>query len=479
MANIKLVINPIAITNYLVVVVEAVNNLGVEVTRQSFAPPHTQRNTTFPDLNPIMYRFFFWESADGVALDTLLGSADIDGSIAFDAIFEIWELVVDGPNAWDPVAGQDAIEIPELETVFYVAHGSALAVDNVSGYMQVFQRGVGPKILGEIENFSPFLGRGFRLLNGDLFVAGDIWVINVIKKVITTPAAPSNQFPEDIVEISAAETTLGATHYNKAMELTYAGGVQKINLDLDAYPDKKYFVFNTHFFPGLYVEITCTTGQIRHEGNAVTKYWIPAGRSVNMIIKDGIARITFDDHAANRRGAPVFDYAERIGHVIADRTEYTKAQAPGLYNFVESLAPGVACSFADQVLGTLDDMGRTVYLNLGRWAIDTGAEKIRVPDLRNAFIRGLAMAADGERTVNVPGGGQQERVGKFQATPVSQKGWSYTGAPNNDLIGNGDPNHQESKTLKKITFTPLKADNITATPETRPFNYGLIPLIIL
>ena len=472
---------PVAIANHLVVVVEEVTNLGVEVTRQSFAPPHTQRNTTFPDLLPVMYRFFFWESADGASLDTLLGSADIDGSIAFDAIFEIWELVVDGPNAWDPVGGTDSIEIPELETVFYNPHGTALAVDNVSGLMQVFQRAVGPKIVSEIENFSPTLGRGFRLLNGDLFNPGDVWVINVIKKVITTPAAPSNQFPEDILELPDETTLLGADHYNKMLECTYDAGIQKINLDLEAYPDKKYFVFNTHYFPGLYLELTCTSGNIRHEGADVTKYWIPAGRSVKVMVKGGVARITFDDHAANRRGAPVFDYAERKGYVLGVGTEYTKAQAPGLYNFVESLPPGVACSFADWEDDSLDDMGRTVYLNKTRFAIDAGAEKIKVPDLRGAFIRGLINpgGADVERANNVPGAGQQERVGKFKAIPVTQKGWSYTGAPNNDLLGNGDPNHQEQKNLKMITFTPKKADNVTDTPETRPFNTGLLPLITL
>lgn len=470
MPNVKLAVNPINVPDFCVIVVEKVALLGVEVTRHVLVG-NTQTNLTTINLDPQMYRYFFWQSSDGDALDTLLGSCDIDAATAADAIFEIYELTVDGGGPYDPAAADTEIEIVELE-------GVKLAVSGVSGTgpsCQVFQRGVGPKIAGEIEDFSA-TGRGFRLLNGDAFNEGDIWIVNAYRKVPSAPVSGIT-YPDDIVEIAAAETDLDLTHINKELEMTGGMAVQRLKfMDLAGQSDKKYFIVNTHRFTGNYVWIDLGNGgTIWQNGAAATEIFLPAGHVFSFALKGGVGRITADSTASHIRGRIVGDYKERLGHVQAIGTEYTLATMPGLYRFVESLPVGYAATFTEWNLAVVINAGqineKTIYPNKGRFAIDAGTTSIKVPDLRNMSRRFLKLAADALRPSNVPGGYQVDRVGNFTGSVTLPKGYAYTGGPNNGRLGNG------FNTPQNIVHNGVIVN--TGNTETTMENTGEIPLVTL
>lgn len=475
MANVKLVVNPIAVANHVVITVEMVDALGAEVTRQAFAPPHSQRNLTFAGLDPVMYRFFFWESADGVSLDTLIGSVDIDASLAFDFIITVYEFNVGGPGANDPAAGQPTYANADLAGAVHLVPGLVPAGPAYT----VFQRGIGFKMSDEISNE---VAGGFSLLLGDAFNDGDKWMVFKYSRVIAPATAITATWPADIITINDNVTAVTVDdHFNRELEMVNELDVQELTFpDLATVANKKYMVINTHLFLGKYVYLNFLAGGgIYFEGQLHDELWIAAGDCISFQVKGGQARL-INGGRLGQRGIPQFDVKLRQGYALADGTLYTKAQAPGLYKFVESLAGDYApASFADWGTASVDDHGRQVYLHKGRYAIDAPSLSIRVPDLRKGFMRGLALGADAERPVNFPGGGQQERVGKFKGSLTLKKGWSYTGAPNNAThFGNGDPNHENDVTINEITVQPKTAADAN-TIGTRSFNYGYVPVIPL
>jgi hypothetical protein len=473
MANIKLVINPILVPNHVVVVVERVSALGAEVTRQAFAPPHTQRNVTFPDLDPVMYRFFFWESADGVALDTLLGSADIDGSLAFDYVIEIFEIVVDGPGPNDPAAGTDEYNNADLAGCELLTPG----VTPAGPVITVFQRAVGPKLSTEVEALAT---GGFKHINGDQFYNGDVWIVFKYSKILAPTVTSTTVWPADIETIVEAVTALTSVdHFNKMLEIFSAHTVQTLAFpDLATVADKKYLIINTQRFTGNYLTLDMSAGGgLWFNGALLDVFWMPAGEELILTIKGGELRVVNYTGATRRRGQIVSDYMVRPGTVQAIGTEYTKADMPGLYDWVEDLPGGAAVSFA-QWASTQTINGTLVSPYKGCYAIDPGTEKIKVPDLRNRHTRYLKLAADTERVVNLPGGYQHEKVGYIDLQVRDGFGGSSTGSiSNTGLSGQDNPGPFIDNDLAAGAGTEKYIKSLGL--ETRPSNVGLIPLITL
>lgn len=468
MANIKVVVNPILITNHIVIVVEAVNNLGAVVDSQAFAPPHTQRNVTFADLSPEMYRFFFWESSDGVALDTLLGSADIDGSLAFDQVVELFEFQVDGPGDNDPASGQNEYNNTDLAGADILTPG----VTASGPVYTVFKGG----LLVQTSTIENIATGGFRLLNADTFYEHEFWSVIKYSRTVATTVAANAVYPADLVTITDQVTALDTTHLNKELEFSGVFDTMTAQLmDLATVADKKYIVFNTERLTGNYLVLDFSAGgSLWFKGAELDIFWMAAGEELAIMVKGGKARVVSYNGNAGIRGRIVGDYKERIGHLPAIGTELTKAQAPGLYDFVEDLPPGVAVSFTQwgtsQVIA-----GETVYPWKGCFAIDAGTEKIKIPDLRDQSLRFLKLAADGERIVNNPGGYQHDAFRSHKHTGTYKQGKSDDNESGVSGFYLRTPGATGGSNYGTITADVGDTGGI----ETRGKNIGLIPLVIL
>jgi hypothetical protein len=478
MANVKLVLLPVNITNYLIIRVERVDDLGVEITRQAFAQPHTQRNISFVNLEPVMYRFFFWESLDGLALTTNLGSADIDASLAFEAMIEIFEFIVDRGQPNDPVSGQNQYRNPDLLDCIHLVPA---AVIPAAGAYTVEQRAVGKKLSTEITDV-PNPG-GFDL-STDIFYAGDIWVVVKYSKIVAQTVPTAGDYPRDIVTETDPVVVLNDTHYSKEIEAAGNAETQIFQFpDLGGVADKRYWLFNTHKFTGNYVVLDFSNGgSMIYQGEEVSVFYMPKGEEIAIMVKAHKGRIVFYPGNAARRGQIIPDYkADRVGYIPAIGTEYTKAQMPGLYEFVENLPAGVAQTFADW---NSDPGGLGKFPYKRCWAIDVGTEKIKVPDLRDTSIKFLKMAADPNRIPNQPGGLQMDAVGPIDnATIELQNGAG--GDNTNPLNWNGAPrgfsgmDNQAGWINNKIGGVAQWIRFSGGGTETSVRTAGLIPLITL
>lgn len=476
MANVKLVLLPILVTNHIVINIQRVADLGPAVVPNlSFAPPHPQRNITVPNVPAEMLRFYFWESADGVSLDTNLGSADIDASLAFEALIRIFEITVDGVGANDPADGADTYINADLIDADLAESG--VESTSEAGVYTVQQRGVGQKFNDELQN-NPVAG-GFTLLGGDKFSSGDKWIVTLYIKVLAQNIPITNSVPTDIIEKTNMVEALTADDLEKELEAAYVGGpVQTFQMpDLGTLADNKYIAFNTHRFAGNYLFIDFSNGGSMYWNGVETAYFYMAPDEVLHIqIKGHKARIVNYDGNAKMRGEAIGSFQDiKRGFVKADGTQYTQAQMPGLYQMVSDLPGGVAASFTDWAAADVDGN----LTNKSRWAIDVATTSIKVPDLRNLHRRFLKLAADAERHQNVSGGGQIDKYkshghainttnsqASVLGTPDAVRG-NITGTvanPRGQEAHVGDDNH----TIK-----------LSGGVETRGINYGETPFITL
>jgi hypothetical protein len=470
MAQIKVALNPIGVTNKVILIIEKVSDLGTAIHDPIvFNPPHTQRNFTVADLPAEMMRFFFWESVDGVTLDNNLGSCDIDGSLAYDALIEIFEFQVAGPGDNDPA---------DLATEYIntALKGADLAQPGVTstspvGVYQVQQRGIGLKRYDELQNNAD--PGGFSLLNDDKFSDGDYWFVTLYKKIVSAPqAASAGSTPAEIQEIEELVTVMDNTHWGKELVPVGEMGICTFQaMDLAIIPDKKYFFINTHRFIGEYVVLDLSNGgDLYVHAEEVSLFYIPADQVVGFMVKDHKLHLITPAAFVKERGKIVggWNPTER-GKILADGAIYPKAEVPGLYDMVEELPVGVACSFADRDILTGGEK-----LNRGRWAIDPGTERIMVPDLSNLFRR-FIKPGDAERVDNVPGGVQIDKLkahsfdGTFRQGKSDDNESGVSGGYLRQLGTGGGSNYGN------ITQT----FNVPGGPETRPINYAEYPLITL
>lgn len=472
MANIKLAILPILVTNHVIIEVERVDDLGTEITRQVIDPPPSQHNLTFPDLDPVMYRFFFWESADGLSLDTLLGSADIDGSLAFDFLLEIFEIQVNGPGPQDPVDTQNQYRNPALAGCDILQPG----VTPTGPVYTVSHRAEGQKLVSEITNVDP--PGGFDLNNGDLFYDGDIWFVTKYSRVIAQVPATAGTWPSDVVTITDQVTALDDTHLNKELEFDGVFDVMTAQLpDLGTVADKKYLIFNTHRLTGNYLFLDFSLGgSLWFQGAQLSSFWMTAGEELSIVLKGHVARVVHYTGNARIRGRIVPDMMARAGkgYLLADGTQYTKAQVPGLYDAVLNMPAGDAVSYADWnsvvvVAGENTSPFKSCY------GLDAGAETIKVPDMRNLAVRFLKLAVDAERMVSKPGGYQHDNVRTHLHTGTYKQGKS-----DDNESGVSGSYLRVLGAAGGTNYGNVTADvGATGGSESRGKNSGQIPLVTL
>lgn len=470
--NVKVVLNPINVTNPVIMVVEYVYQPGATVFQQLFNPPHAQRNFTVIDLEPVMCRFFFWESLNGVDLDQLLGSADIDAGIGGDAMLEVLEFVVDRNNQYDPVDGDITISHPSLL-------GAVLAKPGVTPagpVYQVSERGVGLKLSDEIDDSVD----GAFTLQGDKFSSGDSWIVNIYKRLVSTTGSVMVSFFQDIVH-KDVDFAIDEGLYNKKICLDGAAPVQTVTFPaLVGILNKRFFLFDTHGAAGTlnYAAIKFTSGGLRYNGALWSTFWMARGEELAIAVDGNETVVLWYKGNANDRGLIKMSYTDRVGHVRAIGTKLLKADYPALYDHVFKLPPGVAVPSTSWV--NVDLGGQ---YNRCRWGIDTtpGAEFIYVPDLRQMMPKALKLGVnpDPYRADDISGGIQNANVGDHdhkKSRQATKRG------------GATDPSGEAWKTPIGTTFGAafddgpgpvVRGPGIFANPENTVLNYGQIPLITL
>jgi hypothetical protein len=420
---------------------------------QFFAAPHTQRNTTITPVNPVMHIVQVYKTADGGAtLGQLIGECEIDASIVSQAAFTAIQFVVDrgntGAPSYDPPSNQAQYPNPDL---------NGLTRDDFT----VFRSGFGALTWGMEIDVLP--GGGFEYIDGQQFSAGEEYTILVNNLVSTNILSSGNAYPEDIVVVTASRA-LAAPDMNKLLEVN-AGSNITLTLDIAGMPDRKTFGINTHNGTQRYVGLTLNSGQyILVNGVQKNTIWIGRGETVQFIKKGAYLRVVNDWQGYRLLGSRVKgDFTTQPWNgILAIGGWVLKTDYPRVWEHVNSLG-GEAINIAD-------DSG-IVDLDRGIWHY--GLNKIWIPDYGGYFERNYDPDSnvDVDNGTRLPGRIQGDMVGPHSHNYNIRKGNAYTGAPNNDIVGNGFNNLQ-------IQTAQTLATGSGIGTETRPKNISAYTYII-
>lgn len=459
MAKIFVSFTIVSTANFFLVARETDNPLAEVYRSGVLTPPHTQRNITIPDLNPVMHRVELWTTVDGVNLNQLRGRCDIDASqytqVAFSSIY----FIVDRGFPLDPVSGQGQYDNPALAGKDYT----------------VFMPGFGPLIEGihidrnrDVNNVD--LG-GFHFTNGQVFLPDaeyTIMIANLTTQQIT--AGNNSGYPNTIIPV-IGNIDLAQPHYTNLLEVVSQNN-NNITItipDINLIPENTKFGINTHNFNTdhgyRYTILQLPVGAYTLiEGVQRNAVYISRGENVSFMKQGAYLRIINDWTGPKMVGKRVFcDGTQPVNGLPMLGGWYLISQYPRLfYWYVNNLNPG------ELGTGYTDDQNPDVFTRL-RWII--GVNKFWVPDHTNGFYRNFGTG----RAINT------FEDQSLQPANVKTTAWTGSGKGYNgltvDSIGflatqgdGGSVSSDSASGVNRLTARTAEWPLITAGTETRPKN---------
>ncbi len=428
-----------------------------EVDRQVFTV--FDNADTFENLNPVLHRIRYYESADGTALGNLLIGASIDATIYNEPGIEIITFLVDGGRGapyFDPVAGSDTYANVNLDGALYSVYVEGLGLVDPSYYDQ-------------------YTGGGFQWNNGRTWAGGERGQVIKYLTVSTTPVSIVAKPYTDIVEFDA-DFTFGSTHYNKFFRTDYSGTAGQVTFPAHATVTNLVKAkFSTHGGNQNYLTLKFNGSEtVKFFNQNVNEIHLAKGEEIELGWNAGVCFVI--DYKGNYplRGGVLMSYDEKAyGPFLIAHTDtgvLSKADYPGLYDYVLGLPVGVACDLADwNTSATVN--GKTKYPNRSRYGLDSIAEEFRVPHLANLGVRFLKASGvtDTERVNDVPGGYQDDMYLAHTHT--------VTPPDSNDIAGYGKS--ATGNSAHEGTGIATFNTGSSGGTETRMENFGQIPLIYL
>jgi hypothetical protein len=434
----------------------------IPALREVYTAPHAQETylRTEPDVLPVMYIMRFWRSSDGISLDTEIPIAlAVDASTGAVSPVTRIEYNVDGPEDTDPVSGQNQLRDARLLNKNY----------------WVEERGTGSLFTDEITDRSDD-GGGFDFTDPfKNFENGGRYAAYIIEESDETGSGSSPVAGDGVVLLEGpSDDFVMASMGGKLLIAAYTDPVGTLNFAaLATIPDCS-FRYQTHGGAQNYGVWQLNPGDtVQFMNQAVNKLYFAKGESIECSIVSGVMYVWSYNGRAAIRGAVYGDSnstrAGMLGNLLlADESTGVLEgnDYPGLLAYVQSLPAGAFVSLAlwgtSQVVNSGKINQATVYPNKSKWGI-TGTQ-IRVPHLAGMVSKYLASGEAAGRY-------EHDQVGSFEAIPTLHKGFSYTGSPNNDTIGNGNTGAAD--------VVQQNAKFNTANASTKVINFGEIPYIIL
>ena len=434
---------------------------------------------TINDLDPVAYIVEAWRSDDGIALDELITDWNIDATLYNEVSAITYEYKV-GRGDTEGTEGDGDYWIDPSDT------DTELIDERLDGYeksdMIVHEAGYGNRSIDEYELRT---GGGIVLQDSYTFNQDTRWFITVFRTVtqsIPPNTSSQNQYAGVSVVTADRDIYIDSTDnlYNKLVIANKAGAVLTLNFpDLALIPNHTRITFNTHTGTYNYLKLQLDTGDtINYCGQARNVIYIPKCEVVSFYFFDGAGYVTDPPLRALLRGKVVGDMDSSRGtdtgaYLLADESTgvLTKADWPGLYEFIENLPASHAVplgtgsgQWSEAVTvnsGKINEA--TTYPNKSKFGIDTVAETCRVPHLKNLAARFI-------NTGEYPGRYQHDAVGSFEGTLSVEHGFTFTGPPNSTRFGNGanSPSYEDHAAIMD-----------TGNSETTMKNYGEIPFIVL
>jgi hypothetical protein len=440
MADIKLSLGQVNITDYLIVRIREVAAPTAIVDQQPFGPaPSGAINVFFPNVNPVTHYVDFYESSNGTILTSLLAIYTVDARTN-QLIYERRFYVVGvSPFA---VAGQPNIIDPYL-------NGKTIA-----GFAQ---RAFGAMIPTVEWSFS---GSTITNLIGPLS-DGDTYYVDITYLQPVTVNS-NKQFFAGIKTLSA-NTTLDNTYYNNRVRIN--GGNSHVLPDAGTVPDGTMFYFISQQLGIPQAKISSTSNFLQPWG-AMTEMWLGKGEYLwlEKVTISGTAYYEVINSHPNLEfvGQRFSGTSTQSLNVLAeDDSIHNAADYPRMWWWLNNKA--------DAGTGVVDDSLTRPANKQGVFIISPTNQTFRMPNTQGLSEKGLAnfssFGGDGTRAYDYPGGYQADQVGEI--TISLNKGNGYTGgAQNADWFGPGDPAHPQDGGYDNITANAGKVNTVK--------NFGVI-----
>lgn len=342
--------------------------------------------TTLPNLNPVMHRVRFYQSSDGVTLETLLFSMDLDASLSDVPSVELFSFLVgSGEDVGDGVhiapVGGDTQYLNDL-----------LANTDIQSY-EVVQRGFGPLVWGEEITALP--GGGFEWVS-NAFNEGDRFFITAHLITQQSSSGVTTASPFTGVEIITGNIDFNGTYYNKLIVAQNVSSAIIGVADFADIPNDTVLHLTTHGAQK-FVTIDFAADTVFFQGLERSQLHIGRGELIKIYWKNGIGHVI--DYDGDYKRAGEYGQANKLvlNSVYADGTEYDILDVPRLH---EALTTDQIVSYADFDLfidKVIDGNTYRYYYNRGKVAVNEPGGKLKVPDLRNYSMR-MLKSVDG--TVN-------------------------------------------------------------------------------
>lgn len=379
MAKIFVSFNIVNPSNCFLVAREKDDPLSEVYRSDVLTTPHTQRNITIDDLNPVMHIVQLWTTTDNVNLDALIGSCDIDASIANELTFGYIQFVVGRGNLepeYDPAPWQGQYANPDLDGKTYL----------------VFKEGVGPLKWGiDIQTIE---GGGFEFINGQEFGDEEGYTVQYSNISSSSSSSSGRSYPADIIEITE-DTEFGSEHYNNLLEVNgdVEGGIITINIaSLDAVPNNTKFGINTHNGKQRYVTLQLDSGRYcQINGEQENAVYIGKAEEWTFIKKGSYLRVVSGGDSANKVGQRVFADGKQPPNTLPETGGwYPRDDYPRLVKWhIERIPSGE--------LGTGTEDVTPNSTNKTKWIL--GENKFWVPNTEGLGIR----ATSSDSTVDAGG----------------------------------------------------------------------------
>ena len=444
---------------------------SAEIDRLLIEAPHTEQGFTADNLNPVMHQFKFYQSSDGVTLETLLVTLDIDASIYNEVSTQTFQYVVDRGQSGTTPAWSDP-----------VSNTTDLTDERLDGYskseMNVVFRAFGPRLDIEYDLYS---GGGISLKDGEQFSSGDALFISIYKNVATQAAqGTTSTTGAEFTGVSVINTNVDfdTDLYNKLIIADFSGTSGKVDFPaLSLIPNNTKAVFNTHGGSQKYLTLQFEAGDtVNFLGEAKNAIYLAKGEELRLFIHSGVCYVVNYSGNAKIRGTVQSDInTNRVdtgSYLLANESTgvLSKADYPGIYEFILSLGTGVFVPLSEWSNSVVVNSGKinqaTTFPNKCKYGIDTTSETFRVPHLQGLTKK---FASSGQ----IAGAYTHDAVGNHTATVAVNRGNSFTGAPGSETdkrFGYG----AASAATKTETW-----DIETGNTETTVKGYNEVPLIVL
>lgn len=411
--NLSILGTPANPANYLVAAIYDASAPSVLVDSIPLPKPYTGAsiNISFLNVDPIVYDFILWESADTTPTGVQRNTFSLQ------------------PSNQTVQVRADLYLIADL-TPGFASGGNSYTDTTLAGWTYGLERvpqGTLPLGLAYTTTATSWT----LFAAGDVISPGEAFVLHFLPIAINTPLQTPNQLSGTV--IITGNTSLSNTDVGKGFLIQGAGPVLTITLpDIGIVGDLKFM--NFYSSGGSHVNANI----IPFGSNTIlwptsTKIVLGQCEQLKLFKANGVWNVDASSLGIIMVGEIVEQYKKQpintlFGNgALVSRTTYSR-----LWDYVQSLESGVVVPDANWA--NTDTDGN--FINKGRYSFGDGSTTFRVPLL---YLYGFTKGIDGSS--RLPGSFDEGQVGEFNLVFEIPKGDSYNGSSPSTRVGQGgNPN---------------------------------------